>query len=60
VQPINDAWAQYHDGDDDDGGFDVIDLTQEVDNNGVGFADVGRISNAHYSVCSVVILTFIR
>jgi hypothetical protein len=42
-----DTWVQD---DDDYDGFDIIDLSQEVDNNGVGFAEVGRISNPYCSV----------
>jgi hypothetical protein len=41
------TWVQD---DDDYDGFDIIDLTQEVDNNGVGFAEVGHISNPYCSV----------
>lgn len=36
------TWVQD---DDDDDGFDIIDLSQEVDNNGVGFVEAGRISS---------------
>lgn len=42
LQNLRDTWAQD---DDDSDGFDIIDLSQEVDNNGVGFAEVGRISS---------------
>ena len=34
--------------DEDDGdGDDIIDLSQEVDNNGIGFVEVGRIGPTH-------------
>jgi hypothetical protein len=39
-QSTRETWVQDED---DDDGFDIIDLTQEVDNNGVGFVEVGRI-----------------
>lgn len=39
-QSPHDAWAQDEDDDDE---FDIIDLSQEVDNNGIGFVEVGRI-----------------
>jgi hypothetical protein len=42
-QSTRDAWAQDED---DEDGFDIIDLSQEVDNNGVGFVEVGRIGIA--------------
>jgi hypothetical protein len=39
-QSIRDTWVQVED---DEDGFDIVDLSQEVDNNGVGFVEVGRI-----------------
>lgn len=39
-QSTRNTWVQEED---DDNGFDIIDLSQEVDNNGVGFVEVGRI-----------------
>jgi hypothetical protein len=58
-QSSRDTWVQDDDGDDDDE-FDIIDLTQEVDNNGVGFVEAGRISSFQYSVQSVALLTCLR
>lgn len=38
-QSVRDSWAQ----DEEYDGEDIIDLSQEVDNNGIGFVEVGRI-----------------
>ena len=54
------TWTQEDDDDGDDDGFDIIDLSQEVDNNGVGFAEAGRISSFHCFVCSWYFLTSFR
>jgi len=56
-QSTRDTWVQD---DDDDDGFDIIDLSQEVDNNGAGFAEVGRISILYCSVCSGALLSCLR
>lgn len=50
---IREIWVQ-DDNDEDDDEFDIIDLSQEVDNNGVGFVEAGRISNFHCSVQSML------
>ena len=42
-QIFNRTWVQ----DDEDGDADdIIDLTQEVDNNGIGFVEIGRIGTS--------------
>ena len=56
-QNTRDTWVQD---DDDDDGFDIIDLSQEVDNNGVGLVEAGRISSLYCSVQSVALLTCLR
>jgi hypothetical protein len=60
-QSTRDTWVQDDDDDDgDDDKFDIIDLSQEVDNSGVGFVEVGRIRIFYCSVPSVALLTCLR
>jgi hypothetical protein len=56
-QGTRDTWVQDDDNDDE---FDIIDLSQEVDNTGIGFVEVGRISKSSCSVWSGALLTCLR